>query len=1439
MGTACAKADEVLDRVTLAGESVNAGRQLQAARQLAQNKSWPQAVAEYQQLIDSVGDELVLIDPRHAVALRWLCHLDIVRWPADALKLYRSRMDAQAARWLEEGIRNRDERQLLRVVLDAFPSMAGARAIDALGDLAFERGQFDEARRWYRLLTGPLPPPEAQNDSLAQLAYPAADVPNLALVRAKQVLILLFQGDKDRFVKELEAFVALHPGNEGTLAGRKGTYADTLKALAKDGEGPRLPWSAEAWPTFAGDASRSRSIPGDVDRLARACAPGPYRRYDLVKREAVAPEKPRAGDRTALAFHPIVLEDRVLTADGRRITAYGITSADAEIWYDVEKDLKVSMGKQQLPAPPFLRHTLTAAEGHILARLGPDAIGEEPARPGEPVRSTCLVCLRQRPNRKGERLCWTASAGEPGSKNGVAYFEGSPVVQDGRVYIASSTVHGGQDITHIQCFALDVDSETPVPPRRLWKQEVCTIKEDRSELRFRHHLLTLAGRNVVYASHSGAIVAVDALTGQHVWARRYRSRGPNLAPDLPSPRDLAPCVYALGRLYVAPQDDDKVICLDPATGDILWEREGIEVVHLLGVGKGKLIFTTYSQPRGIRAIDALTGDDAGGWIQPGDDRLFCLFGRGILFGGAVLWPILDGIYVVSQEDGSLVYAPMVQGVAPGNLAYADGCLAVADLRELRLYVSPARQRGELEAWAESRPDSPAALLRLAEARADEGAAGPALDLCRRAADLASSLPEGRRSALLAQSVGLRHQALLVRARAAGRSGDTPAVEKSLLEAAGPEFPAPLRIQALRQLARQPGHGITAWQSVVTDPILRSTPTADDRGIAVLGGMLAKGQFELLFESEGPQAAHALDFRAAELLQGEKKLDRQELLERVATEFPTTTAARQALPELARLHESAGRWGAAARAWRQSLDRCTEKEQRALALAQLAQCYERQECWEAARETWQRLAREAPDSAPPAPLPQDQTLGRFIGEQLKRPEYASATPPATPRWLHRWHLCLEPGEHLLAGQGRLDSRLPAEWFTAGGGLARCRESGSGKVRWSVAVPASLQWCGRWLDLVLMSGPDLLLCFSIADGNRLWQLSRADNRGTFSEFRLAGGRLFFLHGGNRLLAVDPISGMELWNVTAPPGQHALPRLNAGFQPNYMALSEHLIVQTEVGPVLVLDARTGNTEHRISPAGALGEQGQPPSPLLLRDAVVCIALDLENVVAFDCSAGKEMWRHRLPLATNRTGHWPVLAGGGSTLAAAFSINLGWFVESLDPRTGASLWERAHALGAADVIQSISVSVDAVLHASGGELIAEDAKSGRTLWRAALPQPNSHFSRAHGGSVLAGANVARATRISFRWLFWSVECQSSPTVPRGGLVLSCHDARTGQLTQRLDFRLPDARPVAAIDLRTGLWWQPGVIVDHPRNSDAPAMCLFADAMLLQVGSEAWRLGL
>jgi outer membrane protein assembly factor BamB len=624
------------------------------------------------------------------VQLRRLCHLRIAALPAEALRHYRGRVDGQARRWFEQGAARHDRAALRRVVDEAGASSFAERAIDLLGDLAFEKGNFAEARGWWRWLA---PPPSETSLAAVDPLFPAGAV-DAALVRAKQVVALLFEGEVSRARAELHAFRTLHGRASGRLAGRMGNYAATLQALL-DERSKGGPLSAEEgdWPTFAGSPSRNRPL--DAPLSPALWADGPSWRVRLgpdPEGEDPAGEaaEPLTAPARRLAFDPVITGRLVLVADARRILGFDLHSGGREFCFDLKTSGRAGLDtlRLRLPAPADLRYTLSVADGRVYARLGaPFLVAQGANAPAQ--APSYLVCLDLPTTRAGKgpaviRERWVIPARVEGTARYA--FEGTPLVCDGRAYAAESCRAGGRTRTAIACH--DADSGA-----LLWRQEVCETPdaEEDPPPRARHHLLTLAGTSVVYCAHAGAIVSLDAVTGKRLWGVRYPGRGPDAA-SAPAARDLGPCVAVGRRLYVAPLDSARVLCLDVQTGRTLWEREGIEPVHLLGVSAGRLLFTTAG---GVRALDAATGGDEGGWRQPAVGRL-APFGRGLLTGGWILWPTQDPRLPVrglneadgTSQRGALTLDPTrLHRLRPGNLVFGSGCLVVADTHELIGYPS--------------------------------------------------------------------------------------------------------------------------------------------------------------------------------------------------------------------------------------------------------------------------------------------------------------------------------------------------------------------------------------------------------------------------------------------------------------------------------------------------------------------------------------------------------------------------------------------------------------------------------------------------------------------------------------------------------------------------------------------------------------------------------
>lgn len=671
--------EEMLSRIGLSGESARTARRLQAIDKAIAEKKWPEAVDELLRTIAEAGDDLVPVDSRHCLQARRLCQLRLARLPPAALRLCRGRVDSQAKKWLDEGAAAHAPAMLQRLVDECFCSQFTEQALDLLGDLAFERGAFDEAEHWWQMLAVPASRADSGPALKDALLFPDPHL-DVARVRAKQLLAQLFRGTRD-FALELQDFEARHGSAAGHLAGRDGNFVDILKGLAAQADILAAPPALDSWLTFAGAASRSFVLPQASGRLQRI--PQLNGLEWTVKlgelREKTDESELLAGEARLLAFYPVILKERVFVADARSVKGYDMFARQPDLpvfQYDAPAGVNESDFDLKVPIKDLmssLSYTLTAKDDRLYARLGAQHIG---SRNSSEIPSY-LVCLNL------QKTLGSVERWQVKTPDGLhAAFEGAPVVHHGRVYAPVTRLAAVQTQTAILC--LDADSGAV-----RWQRDVCETQElSGKEKRYRHHLLTAAGTSVFYCSHSGAIVALDAESGRRLWAMRYPSRGLNTEEGLPSRRGLAPCVCAAGRLYVAPLDYGRLLCLDADTGHVLWERP-LETVHLLGVARGKLFLNTVTSTgtgiplqHNLRALDAMTGAPV--WHKPDDGQSgLATIGRGLLAGHRVYWPTSLGLIVLDQETGDLIASDKrIQG----NLAAADGCLVAAGKTKMTVYL---------------------------------------------------------------------------------------------------------------------------------------------------------------------------------------------------------------------------------------------------------------------------------------------------------------------------------------------------------------------------------------------------------------------------------------------------------------------------------------------------------------------------------------------------------------------------------------------------------------------------------------------------------------------------------------------------------------------------------------------------------------------------------
>ncbi len=1003
------RAGDPLVPITLPGESKALDGRLKYARSLVLDKKWSDAIDTYAGILRDVGDKLIPVEtPLDAVSsesrslqVRRQCHLDIAALPKVALQKYRASVKFQTRGWLEAGIKNRDEEPLLRIVREAFCASEGDQALDFLGDLAFEKGEFHQALQWWLMLTMPATevlgtkdtPPAKDKTPDGRLLFPNPQV-DVARVRAKIIMAYLFDGNEFQAQAEFAAFEKLHADAAGHFAAEKGKYVAILKTWLDKGS-PSFDRDL-SWPTFAGDAARNAA--GAKLPHKRLWAEGPTWSISLDDTPAgsAATSMPMAEKARRLACYPVITGERVLVHDGTSIQLIGLIGGQKLDSYALPK------GLYTLPTKPnadkwLPRHTLTVAGKKAYAILGDahHALAVNGIRPG---RKNYLVCLDLAGNDATSlKPAWQILADAKDEE--AAIFEGTPLVHEGRVYAILSRAKGLQVTARVVC--LDADTG-----KQLWQEELARFTEAEDAVPVAvvdQPMLTLAGNQLVYCSQRGVIQALDARTGAQGWAVKYPSRGPVTIEGTPSPRDLSPCIYAEGRVHAAPMDTDRVLCLDAETGQVQWERDRIQVVHLVGCRYGKLLFTTAD---GLRVVDARTGSDKSGWLQPAAGRLPPL-GRGVLLGGWLLWPTQDPKYslrVVHHSDGNphhddLTFSPVqTRFIKPGNMAFANGCLVVAGNHELTGYVAPKHLLKKNEKDAAGPKPPPPALYRLAQSEADAGHLGAALKHFREAEKALT--PKTWDQELLQWKCLVARQDLLL--TAAREEKDTKKAVKWLEMATATEFPADMRLTAQVkiaerwQAAKEYEKAVSAYQAMLDDEKMRMAaiwywPFGKTAATPWRGADIAQWRIYQSTYDHGQQIYRAIEEKAKHLASqavGEKTIP---VLEKLIQQYPSSQTVSKFWLNLAKAYEARKEFAAAINVYllqRRHYVFFGDKQQVAEYVKEsfaLALTYEKEDCWEAARGIWEGLKTHSPDAAAPGIFP-NQTVAQFVAQRIAQPEY---------------------------------------------------------------------------------------------------------------------------------------------------------------------------------------------------------------------------------------------------------------------------------------------------------------------------------------------------------------------------------------------------------------------------------------------------------------------
>jgi cellulose synthase operon protein C len=1421
--------------------SDTAEKWLQSAVDHVKGHQWSEALQIYQRVIDRFGDKVAKLpkdDPGGGVSAdfvlyvddRRLCHRAIAGLPAEARAIYRERIDGRAERWFREGASRRDAGLLRRVVDEAFCSAYGDDALELLGDLAFQDGRFGDALAAYRRLVAD----RAADPSVLVHPDPSVD---LARVAAKKLLCRAAAGEDPPSRSEVDEFARRYPDASGNLAGRTGLYAETVaQALASDHLAPPSQ-PDDRWPTFAGSLRRTKVVSGPIDVGSTQ-----WRVDDLEK---ITPSLPTYfnGRNSAttlpvaerlLAFHPIVLGDQVIIADGTRVTAYNLNDRPSDGEASVLKAVAPawrhdpeSGGHQVLarrPHPGIPRYTLTAVGHRIYARMGAPAAPFFPNMGGLPsAGASSIIALDW--NTQGKLLWEQKSTSivlpnrppDHRTNNRTVSFEGTPVADARNVYVAV-TDRREQTAMYIACY----DAETGAPQ---WIRYLGTASPDvDNQLMggmppqfgvtgagdFNHRLLSLDGSTLYYQTNMGALIALEADSGSTLWVATYPRQEPN-QPGMAGVRDLNPAVVHEGRVFVAPSDADSVFAFDASSGRLLWasdvHSDAIELAHVLGVAHGHLVVTGNR----VVLLDVKTGRAVHSWPDAGRMRGH---GRGLLSGDLIFWPNLNEIQVLDQRTGLRAEPPIrlwdTFHTRGGNLAAGDGYLIVAQTDGLVVFCQNSRLIERYREEIARSPDHAPSYFRLARAAEAVGRDELALSMYEEASTRArlGELVDGAPLDGTARDHRFR---LLVRRASQARRARNWDEATTLLESAArvargdrDRLAAQLLLADLFLDAARPQAAVDICEQLLTDDRLRPLPVAAPDGHRTMrADLMIADRLKKIVHEHGRGIYLAYDRKAAEVFEHARNERDPRALDELCRTFPVAAVVPDALAELGAIFESTGRLSEAAHAYKRLLLVAASDERRALALWRLAHVYEARKLFLAARDSYLDLQARF-SSVRLAGLDRTATVAELVAAELARAPYASLVadrpqPPTPVPMFRRWHLPAPAAQpvQVLVAQGVTPSIDAGRMLLVEKQTLRLLDPSTGGVRWSTELAAPAVWAGYLADKLIAATPRQLVALDAGQGTVQWRYDSlrpgkepgrpdpfsipkaadppdaADRLGdTLTDFQVVKGRVFCLRGQRELLALDGDTGALDWSFSSPPGE-----INSNF---WIGADKAVLQITKPNQLLVLQTDDGKPITRADLADN-DELKRPPFPL--DDDSVLLVPDRCTVKKFDLSHGQTPWVYQESTDLPVNGP-PRLLGDSERLLV---LHDGRTLIRLDGATGSKRWSLL--LGIEDLSGrpgSMAYDEKRFYCVNQRMLRAVSLEDGRPIWTQPLEGPES----AIWSITLTEHHVlAYPTKSG----------QNDPTlVENMPLVVRRRD--TGELVQRFVFQTALADASVKVDWRGAL---------------------------------------
>lgn len=683
----------------------SATKQIAALRDNLRAGQYGEGVDLLLKLVETRSEKFVELTPGRYVTPRTMAEILAMNLPPEGLRRYREQVDPLARRILEQaGEDQRNDVEVWqRVLRQGYASSLADEAIHRLAQYAWGRGEIATARsRWEMLI--PARRKEGEETLPTTFAYPDTDL-DLAEIRAKLILCSVLLHDFARAELELNAYRTMHPETQGELAGAKGKWIDLLERFLTEGKSwEGIPGGSPEL-TFAGNVTRNGIVP-DFDDILPAVWSIPITGYlPLLKGR-----RPASLEAMRPAAFPLIDGEQIYWSDDESVYAckqtdgrplWGGENVDQLQPYriyqapiserpvpsgEVIEDAAAFRGLVEEEQPKSVAglpvFSLTAADGYLFARLRTRSSPLDLSYgQGEPSR---LVCLDV---GQGEgKLVWELEGTDWKEDDIVWRFEGTPIAHAGKLYVGLNSTNGKRNSA---IAALDASTG-----ERLWIRRLGELQGVGFSLneRLSRGLIAMGEGVLYFETGGGGLAAVDLETGEPRWVIQLpvtrENRNGSLA-ELLWDRPAIP-VWDRGVVYVLGSDGKSLSAVDAASGLIIWYRDlGKQAQWILGCQGNRVIVS------GERLWGLDRQDGRVHWQVGSQDVELQGYGRGLLSGREIYWPLREEILVVDQKEGRLLGRIPISpnsGMLGGHLTSETGVLLITQSDRMTAYPTLNRSK---------------------------------------------------------------------------------------------------------------------------------------------------------------------------------------------------------------------------------------------------------------------------------------------------------------------------------------------------------------------------------------------------------------------------------------------------------------------------------------------------------------------------------------------------------------------------------------------------------------------------------------------------------------------------------------------------------------------------------------------------------------------------